>query len=217
MSERYKIELPVPNCRAVAIGDFDGDGRLDIAFSSNGKLRIFYQKEGGFLPRNYIELDLDVTHMTAGDLDGDGCSELYVRVNKDNPRILWGGPNSLDLLRSRIIGKEDFIEGEVDSTTKGRINFIEGWIPKILNIKGVPHLFLPKRNQTRFIPVQEDRSLGEPLVIEKGPAISAAVGDINGNGYEDIVILSAFHSRDNEEISWVYWGAEKGIYEEHKT
>lgn len=225
MSERYKIELPVPNCRAVAIGDFDGDGHLDIAFASSGKIRIFYQTNEGFVPKKYLELDLDVTHMSAGDLDGDGCAELYVRVYRDRPHILWGGQGGLDLVHSRTVGTEDLRESEVDffgqidatSTTENRVFFKEGWIPKILYIKSVPHLFLPEGNQTKFLPVQKDRSLGKPLIIDSGPALSAAMGDINGDGFEDIVILSTSHSRDHEEVSWVYWGTEKGINNAHRT
>ena len=71
LSERYKLELPAPECRAAAIGDFDGDGRPEIVLGAADKIRVYAQPDGAFRPSRYVDLELPITHATAGDLDGD--------------------------------------------------------------------------------------------------------------------------------------------------
>ena len=103
VSERYKLELPAPNCRAVAIGDFDGDGLPEILFASNGRLRVFSQADGGFIPSRFTELEIDCVHMVAADLDGDGFADLYVRPREGPALVLWGGPYGLDTNHATVI------------------------------------------------------------------------------------------------------------------
>jgi hypothetical protein len=216
LSERYKIELPAPNCRAVAMGDFNGDGKMDLAFSCNGKLRIFYQTEQGFIPEQFVDLDLDVTHMVAGDLDGDGFSELYVRVLRDQPIILWGGIDGINLKRSTAVGGPDNSAEEQPSSTPGWMNFAEGWTPKILYLNGVPHLFRPEGADTCLFPVDKNRNLRTSLRLNCEHVISAAVGDINGNGYEDVVLAVCRH-RNEQTSSWIYWGSADGFNDKNRT
>lgn len=216
LTERYKIELPAPNCRAAAIGDFNGDGRPDIAFSSEGKLRVFYQTERGFIQREYIDYDLDVTHMIAGDLDGDGCAELYIRVRKGRPCILWGGADGINPERCTMVGGEDPLAGELTSSTPGRMNYVEGWLPKILSINNVTYLFRSENEKALFYPVLRNRTLGMPVSLHCSNAVSAAAGDINGDSLDDIMI-AVCSDRNAEEFSWIYWGTKDGFDNEHRT
>ncbi len=216
MSERYKLELPVPNCRAVAIGDFNGDGRPDLAFASSGKLRIFYQGENGFMPGRFVDFDLEVTHMAAGDLDGDGCAELYVRVRKDCPRVIWGGRDGIDPRRFSRVGEVENVNEEVLGTTPGWINFAEGWTPKILSINKVPHLFRAQGDGACFFPVRENRRIGEPVTLDCPHAVAAAVGDLNGDGREDLVV-AVCGDRNEKSASWIYWGNGDGFSNDRRT
>ena len=79
MSERRQQQLPVPQCASVAAADFDGDGRPDLAFVSQGSLRIFYQTElaRGFEPHRFVDLDIAAEQLAAGDLDGDGSTPIW--------------------------------------------------------------------------------------------------------------------------------------------
>ena len=81
MSERRQQHLPVPQCASVAAADFNGDGRPDLAFVSQGSLRIFYQTELGFEPHRFVDLDIAAEQLAASDLDGDGCADLVVRTD----------------------------------------------------------------------------------------------------------------------------------------
>lgn len=215
-SARYRIELPAPNCRAVAMGDFNGDGRPDLAFASAGKLRIFYQDGRGFLANRYRELDLEATHLAAADLDGDGCAELYVRVRQQGPRVLWGGHDGIQLGRDTLVGGAEAPEEEPPSSTPSWLTFAEGWYPRILRLNGRWYLFRPHGGQVLLFPVAPDRKLGSPLILACPHAVSAAVGDPNGDGREDLV-LAVCRNRNAKESSWVYWGTADGFTNQRRT
>jgi hypothetical protein len=106
--------VPLPRGGAVTAGDFDGDGRADVAVGDSGvpdddgespvanrrgRVLVVYGKdrahpvvlEGG-APRGGFGLDV-----LAADLDGDGCSDLAVRSAPDHTQetdtltVLRGG------------------------------------------------------------------------------------------------------------------------------
>ncbi len=229
LTERYKIELPVPDGRGVAIGDFNGDGLQDLAFITGSSLRIFYQTPShGFIPREHKDFDLDITHICAGDLNGDGCAELYVRVRDQKPRILWGGVDGIDPENFTEVGEIDKASDGAPGSTPGWITYNEGWRTKILNINGKPHVFRPEGAQAFFYPVNADRTLGEPIVLDCDGAVSAAAGDINGDGFDEIAVAICTVWRDvpqskivstdvYTESSWIYWGSADGFDENRRT
>ena len=229
LSERHKIELPAPDARGVAIGDFNGDGLPDIAFVSAGGLRIFYQRpEGHFMPAEHTDYDLPVTHLAAADLDGDGCCDLYIRLRGEPPRILWGSADGLCPGRCTPVGGEDVVTRDAPSSTPSWLAFVEGWRPKVLLLQGVPHLFRPEDGAACFYPIRAGRTLGQPLRLDCAAAVSAAVGDINGNGAEDIAvaICGVWKNPDPvaygatevpEGASWIYWGGHDGYDNGRRT
>jgi len=219
LSERYKVELPAPACIAVAIGDFNGDGRPDIAFGSAGKLRIFYQTKNGFLPGQFVDVAVNVLQMAAGDLNGDGCAELYVK-NESGAHVFWGGKDGINPKRRTTIWKRKVRKKKPKRAEEGQAGVLpalsQQWMPKIVALGGKPHLFLNLKNQSRFIPVTRGRTLGKPLVIRTGKVRSVAVGDVNGDGHEDLVFATNQRVKGGE-ISWIYWGSVNGFSRKRRT
>ena len=65
-SERRRRLLPAPLCVSVAAGDFNGDGKPDLAYlcskedgSSETYVRIFYQTDLGFESHRYEDIEID--------------------------------------------------------------------------------------------------------------------------------------------------------------
>lgn len=227
LSERYRLELPAPNCRGVALGDFNGDGRPDLVFACNGRLRQFVQAPEGFLPSRFTELELDAVHLVVADLDGDGVTDLYVRPRTGPPLILWGGPGGLALDRVTPVGPDTGACTEAPGSTPNWAPFQLSWRPKILRLNGVPHVFRTCGADAVLYPVNPDRTLGTPLVFREVHAAAAAAGDINGDGHDDLVLISYAEPGDppaggslypsRPTMSWVYWGGADGFSPERRT
>lgn len=74
-----------PRGGGLAVGDFNGDGRQDVALRGEKQILLFYQKPGGGLDRPHrIVHDVDQTLLLlAADLNGDGRDDLLMSVDDD--------------------------------------------------------------------------------------------------------------------------------------
>jgi hypothetical protein len=220
LTERYHIELPVPKCSSVAAGDFNGDGRCDLAFLSRGKLRLFYASELGFEPKRFKDLPITALQLAAADLDGDGCADLYCLAKDAPPRIYWGGPDGLRPDRFTDLPAEAHLAGiEADQATEvSETERIEAMTPraKILTLAGLPHLFVAGAASALLLPVLKDRRFGAPLRFDVANAYSVDAGDVNGDGHPDLA-FAARDRRSGPERSWLYWGGPQGFSDSRRV
>jgi hypothetical protein len=220
LTERYHVEVPVPLATSVAIGDFNGDGRPDLAFLSKGSVRLFYQNDLGFEPKRFVDLEIRGDQLAAEDLDGDGASELVVLDREGKARVYWGSkdglsPESVSEVPVEV-GQLPAPAEEVVTTSEAEHIAPSPAIPKVLFFGRVPHVFVPGARCAYLVPVGAGRTFGEPLVLECPRALSAATGDINGDGYVDIA-FSTRTKHEGVECSWIYWGGPEGFDPTRRT
>ena len=217
LSERYQTLLPAHKCTSAAAGDFDGDGRVDLAFMTEGQARLFCQTELGIEAKRYDDTGIEGVQLGAADLDGDGCDELIVTAEDRPPRIYWGGDGGIDPGRFTDVPAPEGWEpsGLAETELLSEEERVGPVAPLAiaLRIAGERLLFVAGGPSQFLLPVRGDRSFGRPLTFSCRNALSAAAGDFDGDGHLDL----AFACRDmdgGDECSWLYFGGESGFSED---
>jgi len=217
-SERYQQQLPAPMCSAVAAGDFDGDGRVDLAFLTRGKLRVFYQSELGFEGKRFVDLEIDGDQMAAEDLDGDGCCDLVLRDEAGEVRIYWGSGDGFRPDNYTIVPVEvDLPEERSDHSRYAEYVPDARPLVRVLHLNdGHPYVFVARAQSAHLVPVLPARRLGTAIELSCVAPMAAAVGDVNGDGHTDLVLACRDPGEEGER-SWIYWGSAKGYTRSRRT
>lgn len=216
LSERYRMEFSTPECRAVAIGDFNGDGKQDIAFALPRQLRIFYRANGRFLTGVFTDYDLDITDMTSGDVDNDSISDLYVRLKNGQAAILWSSKSGIDPKRATILGEPVMASAPKTGKYRDEIDSNSNWRPAIVKLNSASFLFMHEKTRGLLYPVTKERLLGSPIILNCPDAVSVAAGDINHDGFQDLAV-AVCNSRKTRNDSFIYWGGSDGFLDSRRS
>lgn len=217
LTERYRMELPAPSSVGVAAGDFNGDGRLDLAFLSAEKLRVFFQEERGFCPASFTDYPLNAKVIAAADLDGDGYCDLYFKDVEGKTGVLFGSANGFDMSTIVWINQTAVIvkEGE-GSTTAGQIHAYLQWRPCIVTIDQKQYLFSREEDDAEFYTCSPERKLSRAFSLPCPNAAAAVAADFTGNGFDDLA-FAVFADRDQVQDCKVYLGGKDGFSEQRVT
>ncbi len=172
--------------RSIAVGDFDGDDRLDVVAASAGSdarwaTLLFNIGAGKFHARRDYPLIGDVNDVVLGDLDNDGEVDAGAAVyvpNLNRLGLLWG------------LGDATFEEpqytphwGNMQPTglALGDLD-MDGWLDVAVSVFSPGNGVLVLRNQ-------HDRTFTAPVLYAAGGNPSdVAIGDLNGDGWPDLVV-----------------------------
>lgn len=217
LSEKYKVELPAPGSVGVCAGDFNGDGRMDLAFLSDGKLRVFYQQERGFSAAAFTDYPIAAESAAAADLDGDGCCDLYFKDETGRAGVLFGGPDGFDPQSVAWLDPEFREADEADreiATTAGRKHAYLKWRTSVVHLDGAQYLFYVKDGRPVLYRCGAGRAFTPARSFDCENVVAAAAGDLTGNGFDDLA-FAVFTGRDEVCDCLVYLGGEAGFSDEH--
>jgi len=168
----------------IAIGDLNGDGKLDLAFtrgSAFGKPEavavLLGNGDGSFGPATEYSAGFEPGSLAIGDLNGDGKPDLAV----DSPEPSGGG-------LSVLLGNGDGSFGPPKSYGVGGAVAIGD-----LNGDGIPDLAVTNSssNAVSVLPGNGDGSFGPPQDFAAGEGPDAVViGKLNGDAFPDLAVAS---------------------------
>ncbi|WP_342064657.1 FG-GAP-like repeat-containing protein [Candidatus Fukatsuia endosymbiont of Drepanosiphum platanoidis] len=209
---KQKTQLPGLNPRQndyrSVMSDFNGDGQQDIGyFSTQGLSLLLADGKGGYAQPQLIEkgklIDGLTVHTLVGDIDHDGKDDIVITIGSGEPiRILLAKENNTFIekpqpIRLALSYSSDAAPVLLDIDRDGHADLVS-WsrqlTPAVNTVKdprGYINISYGKADGTF------ERSASLPFSQLKVPqaAVSAhthhVAGDINGDGYGDLVTLTA--------------------------
>jgi hypothetical protein len=212
-------------------GDVNGDGFSDVLVgapeASNGQANeglafLYYGSANGLAAMPDLNLEMNIASArfgysvaTAGDVNGDGYADVVIGAPEaggtGRAYIFQGGPGGLSstpvltlngAAASRFghsvstagdINSDGFSDVLIGAPSAGNLSVHLG---SVLGLTTTPHELLPN-----------------PQVGSNYGWAVATAGDVNGDGYSDIVVGAPDYTNDQagEGVAFVYHGSEDGL------
>lgn len=219
-----------------AIGDFDGDGRLDIAIVVSNTLNVYHNDgpDGSGVPQfsamNAAGLATTglnpVTHVAVGDLTGEGKPEIVlsgtgpggaarVAILLNNGQFQLGASNYAEGLPGSSSGPVKL--GDVNGDGHADAVMIDPTGRKLVLFRNKANGSLGGADDTDAAMRPQATAIAAALVSGVTPQ-ALAVGDITGDGRADVVVTMNSRSHfagdgpttDRDRINWQLFDSRRG-------
>ncbi|GEM_PF-1429240 len=213
--------------RALASGDFDGDGFGDLAVGADGRCLVHWGADSGLSATSVTELDMAMNPnfgsvlASIGDVDGDGFDDFALGADEQNRVFVVRGSAERTLILSAPMldpmalmagTPAPFAAGDIDGN--GFTDLVVGR-PDMNSSLGVAYLFLSDGSAFGAARPLSHPDESEPAVSTGSRfGIAAAHGDFDGDGFEDIAISALDAGEANHGRVYVARGGRTGLADE---
>jgi hypothetical protein len=221
-------------------GDVNGDGFSDVLIgasndsngqSKEGSVTLCYGSANGDLSSNFVTLEINQANAIfgaslagAGDVDADGYSDIIVGASNytngqgqksertvfiyrgSSSGLITNNPTIMESAGSRVTSAGD-VNGDGYSDVLLSTAGYDGPDPQLVN-QGIVNLHLG--SPTGIDPIPHRSFYGGQQLAEMGSSIACA-GDVNGDGYSDILLGARYYGQSYEGAVFVYHGSKDGI------
>ena len=239
-SEKYHTRIPTPFATDCCYGDFDGKGTtLAFVLPKQRCVRLFSKTKNNCLEwKGYTDFPIEQlgsqevgiyaanSHLIcAADLDGDGYDDLIHREeHATRTTVYWGGPEGLDPNRKSVLPElpaGDILQAEEEKTIESAME-AKFKTPRLLQKvrwNGRDCFTLSTGKKMIFFSANAERLLERVLEFDVPLALSVAVGDLDGNGYDDIAVASIVKDEKdpNKQCSFILWNGPEGLDKKPRT
>jgi hypothetical protein len=170
---------------SVAVGDFNGDGKTDLAVAnqSDGRVSVLLGNgDGTFQGQQTYATGLSPTSVAVGDLNGDGKPDLAVANQSDGTVsvLLGNGGGTFGAQSAYTVGSEPYSVAIGDFNGDGKPDLA-------VASYGSGAVSVLQGNGNGTFQAQQPFSVGSQPT-------SVAVGDFNGDGEPDLAVANGFSS-----------------------
>ncbi len=213
-------------------GDVNGDGYSDVAVSLPGaeKVAIYHGSSAG--PATTVELSVSASGFgkslfSAGDVNGDGISDIIVGaplldglagVDTGGAYIYLGSPGSVSdvpiLLEENIAGSSIWgnfaysVSGAGDVNGDGYNDVIVGTSNNGSSNPSSNDVYIYHGSMNGISTVYATKL--EPTSAPFSATVSG-VGDVNGDGFDDVIVGGSNLGSGSEGLAYVYHGSPTGV------
>ena len=207
MSREHRTELPTEGATAVSVGDVNGDDKPDLAFASSAgtSTPIYLNGPGGFSVQRAIQIPQGSSGISLADADADGdldailASESTVAVYLNQGGRFPEQPvqslpaHEAKWVTAANLNADEFPDLVVSNHSDGSLHSCSSYI-----YWGSSHGYA---SQNR-------------VDLPTHGAMKNAVGDLNGDGYPDVVFSNTVSGHTHSAMipSYVYYGDNQGYF-----
>ncbi|MCX6168473.1 MAG: VCBS repeat-containing protein [Ignavibacteriales bacterium] len=204
-NNRLAITLDGLGAIALASKDIDGDGKDDLLFLTKENLYLLLSTKDVFKEiTNAVKFKLTGSALSIGDMNNDKKYDIAV-CTKEGVLILKGqGKGNYDLKESILLPVSH--SSDVALADMDKDGFDDVVVANLETTGGATwtdsYLFYSDGN---------DFTKRKPLKLPTLGASGVSCGDLNNDGYPEIVFSNQYSTNEHDLLSYVYWN-EKGTF-----